>query len=375
MFRSIGLIFWKEITEARRDKRAMLMVLFIGIFMPASMLGGVYVQTIFQNKADRTVYYVEGAEYAPALVRFLHAEGLRTVDNSDTASVWLKVPEDYQSQMQTGYLPTLTIQADVSNNSGAVRRLRSALGGYSQRVAIQRLMERGVSPIVARPFIVDVDDSSGVSLLARFFAPFFIVMILMAPMYAVLPAGIDCLAGERERHSLFPMLLLPVPTIYLPLGKLLMLVVSGLVALALAIASGFIAYSNVSLKGFNFEFDMSLYTGILFLIFSIPLVFMLSALVMGFSSFAKSFKEGQTYAGLGGLVPFALVGIGFVFDESWRPFMPIWAEVTVLTDVLSGKAITLMPWLASAMGYGAFVALCMVWISITMRRNALAANS
>jgi sodium transport system permease protein len=333
------------------------------------MMGGLYFTMILKSKEDATIYHVEGASSAPVLIRFLHSQGIVTEEGEAEADITLIIPADYQAKIANGYLPTITIRTDISENMGAAQQMRNALQAYAAQMSASRLIERGVSPLVMQPYIVDIHDTGSVSLVAKYFLPMFILMIMIVPIYAIIPAGVDATAGERERNAALPMLLLPIPAIYIPIGKLLMLVLSGLITLLIAITSGFIAYSNVSLPGFALEIDISFVNGLAFLFISLPSVFLLSAIVMGFASFAKSFKEGQTYATLAGLVPFILLGIGFALDEKWRAFMPLCAEITVIANILSGKGVALLPWSVAILCYLVVVAGCMMWISKSMRKQ------
>jgi hypothetical protein len=71
----------------------------------------------------------------------------------------------------------------------------------------------------------------------------------------------------------------------------------------------------------------------------------------------------------------AFFGGGFALDESWRPYIPFWSETTLASSLLSGDAITWLPWLVTATGYLAVICLSLWWISRTIRRQALAGQS
>jgi len=371
MPRIIKLLFLKEITEARRDKRSLITVLVISVFIPLSAMIGFYVQSVMKDKAETIEYGIVGGQNDPALIGFLNARGFKTTDGENDDGVQLVIPDDYRNKLATGYVPRLTIRADFSDSTEAVRKLEKSLKAYANEIGLSRLVARGVSPIVLRPFTVNVEDTGEISVLTRYVAPMIIYMFLMASIYALMPASIDCTAGERERNGTFPLLLQPLPPISIPIGKLLMLVVTGMIALSITVTTGFIAYSNVSLKGFNLGFDMSFLNGIFFLLIALPTVMVLAAMMMGFASFAKSFKEGQAYVGLATLVPLVFVGAGFALDQSWRPYFPFWSETLVLSNLLSGEAITWLPWLMTISGYMVIVGLCMWWMSRSMRRQAL----
>lgn len=371
MFKIIQLLFFKEITETRRDKRSLATVIILSMVMPLSMVAGIYFTSIMRDKAAAIEYQVVGSEHDPALVSFLNEQGFKTSAEENGDGIQLIIPDDYRQKLATGYLPTLTIRADFSSSPEAVQKLGRSLEEYSRELALGRLVARGVSPLILQPFTVAMEDTGDVSVVARFLAPGLIFMFLITPIYALMPAGIDCTAGERERHGLFPLLLQPIPAISIPIAKFLMLVATGMFSFLIAASTGFIAYSNITLEGMNFGFDFSFVNLLLFLLVSMPTVMMLSALIMGFASFAKTFKEGQTYVGMAAFLPVVFIGAGFVLDEGWRGYVPFWSETLILSSLLSGDATSWAPWVLVVAVYLLLAAACLWWISRSIRKHAL----
>lgn len=373
MLNSIKAMYLKEILEVWRDRRSLVSVLILSMILPLSMLVSMHFSSSMENGAATAHYHIIGAENSPALVNFLENQGLTisSYEESDNKGTHIIIPDDYEQKLATGYLPTIIVRTDIAKSPSVTQRLEHALGKYAREIATGRLMARGIAPIILQPFKVDIQDTGEISMLTRYLAPAIIFVLLLAPVYALMPAAIDSTAGERERHGLFPLLLQPMPVLSIPIGKFLMLVTSGMAALTIAIITGFIGYSNFSIEGMNFGFDFSVLNGLVFLFVSLPAVMLLAAIMMAISSFAKSFKEGQTYAGVSTLIPILAIGAGFLFEEKSRGFIPFWSEVTVLSSVLSGDVISWMPWIVTSLAYMVIIALCMWWLSRSMRRNAL----
>ncbi|MBL4838183.1 MAG: ABC transporter permease subunit [Kordiimonadaceae bacterium] len=371
MLLAIKLVFFKEIKEVWRDHRSLLVALVISIFMPLSLLGSLHFVSAQQNEAETLEFSIVGSENEPALVSFLNSKGIKTTNKVDAKNVQLTIPADYKPLLAKGFLPALTITADFSKHPDAIRMLEESLREYGSGIAAGRLVARGISPIILQPYQVHIVDVGEESLITRYMAPSIIFMFLIIPIYILMPAAIDCTAGERERHGLFPLLLLPIPAISITAGKFLMLVVSGMGGLAVSVIVGFISYSNFSPEGLSFGFDMSVVNGLLFLLVSLPTVMFLAALTMGFASFAKTFKEGQSYVGMGSLVPVLCMGTGFLLEETWRPYLPFWAEMKVLSALLTGAPVILAPWLMAACGYFTIVTLCVLWVNRSTRRHAI----
>ena len=371
MLHIIKLIFVKEMKETLRDKRSLLTLVLVSIFMPLMMAGGFYFSTkISDGDVDVAEYSVVGMQNAPNLISYLNAQGLKTTEEEKQDNVRLLIPDDFSDKIARGYLPTLTIQGSFPDDREAVRELENLIKDYGQQVGVSRLMARGVSPIILKPFTVNVEDTGDVSLLA-FIAPALVLTFLLVPIAALMPAAIDSTAGERERNALLPLLLQPIPAIAIPLGKLSMLIASGMTSLAIATSVGFLAYANIEIRGLSLGFDFSITNWLLFNLILLPTVMLLSALIMSIASFAKSFKEGQSYVALAPFVPLMFMGGGFVLGEVWRPHIPFWSETLVLSGLLSGEVVSLLPWLVTVVGYLGLVSISMWWMTRSMRRQAL----
>ena len=368
MKNAIKLIFLKELKEMLRDHRSLLTVIGLSILMPLSSMVGMFYISAKAESSENAAITVIGAEHAPDMVRWLETKQLK---NKPDSAVELIIPENYQQSLETGYIARLTIRANVSSEVDVLRKLRESLEVYSGQIAQNRLMARGVSPIIMRPMIVDIQDTGSAPALIRFIAPLIVFLLLMTPGYALMPASIDCTAGERERHGLFPLLLQPIPPIAIPIGKWLMLSFVGLCGLSLAITSGFIGLSFVKFDGMSIGLNMSPLTGLTFLIVAAPIVMTLAAFMMAMASFAKTFKEGQTYVGICALIPIAFSGGGFLLDEKYQPYMPFWAENTVLSGIMSGQAFQWLPILLLYGVYGITTYGLLYWMSRSMRRGAL----
>ena len=104
---------------------------------------------------------------------------------------------------------------------------------------------------------------------------------------------------------------------------------------------------------------------------SLPTIALLSAIMMGVATFAKTFKEGQTYVGLATIFPVFIAGLGSIADEKYQAFLPLWAEATLLGNVLSGTETHWLPWLLVVGYYGIIVSMFLLWMSRSIQRQAL----
>jgi len=368
LLRITKILLVKELKEVVRDRRSLLSAILLSLLMPVFMLAGYYFAAQEAQKAQSTQIIISGKEHAPDLVAFLSANGVNTATE---AELTLSIPADYGQKLATGYRVELVLSGDMSGHGAVASRLLSLVQVYASQLAANRLLARGVSPVLMSPIAVHQQDSGEAPSLTRFLAPLFVFMLLMTPIYSVMPACIDCIAGERERHGLYPLLLQPISPWTIPLAKWLMLLTVGSSGLLLAIFSGFIAYANIELNGLTLGFNLNPLSALIFVLVSIPTIGLLAAMMMGIASYAKTFKEGQTYVGLGTIFPVFIAGLGAMADKEWQPFLPLWAEATLLGNVLAGTQTQVLPWLVVATGYGLLIAFFLWWMSRSMQRQAL----
>src|SRR5207253_8394477 len=125
----------------------------------------------------------------------------------------------------------------------------TVLGQYSAAQAAAALQTRGVDPAILTPIhLVSNPLSSPVQAASNAFLSFFLPYILITMIITGgFSAALDSTAGERERKTLESLLLTPAPRSRVLLGKIAAVTTISLVAAIAAIASMFIALSQVSL--------------------------------------------------------------------------------------------------------------------------------
>ena len=115
--------------------------------------------------------------------------------------------------------------------------------------------------------------------------------------------AIDTTAGERERRSLEPLLVNPVSRSALTVGKWLATCVFGLVAALLTLALSLLMMRFVPLEQLGMQLSLGGRQVVLMALAVAPMALLASALQMFVATFARSFKEAQTYVSLLLIVP------------------------------------------------------------------------
>ncbi len=213
------------------------------------------------------------------------------------------LPDDARERLDSGETARLTIfYLDTSDRSTmALKGLRRILRAMGKRITAQRLRERELPPGFAVPIKVRSTRLPGPGILVKLMSQFLPYMILIFAFLGAMYPAIDLGAGEKERGTLETLLVAPVSRLSLVLGKFGVVLVAALVSallatfsLALSLQVGFLSdLSLLSEKTFSFSLTEAL-TALLMIV---PVSCIFSALLLALSIFAKSFKEGQSYAG------------------------------------------------------------------------------
>src|SRR6185436_7285493 len=172
-----------------------------------------------------------------------------------------------------------------------VQRLRTLLARFSAETGGLRLIARGVSPVIASVVNVeDVEVSSAQQRAAMIFnmIPMFLVL---AAFVAGMQIATDSTAGERERGSLEPLLVNPIPRIELVMGKWLAAVASSATAITGTLVITTTVLISLPLEDLGFRFRFEIPDALMLLGSILPMALIAPSVQMYLASFARSFKE------------------------------------------------------------------------------------
>ena len=378
--------FRKEALDNLRDRRAVVSaLLFAPLFGPLliSLIMGFGVrQQVDEGLEPIVVPTVGGADadnlrtyLATRLVdiepeRFASAEALREAVRNGDVDVGLVVDDEFGAALLTGAPARLWIVSDSSNasNRAATLRLRAALQDYGGIVGGQRMLMRGVDPEVAAPLAVladDVSTPSGRSVLLLGTLAYF---LFFATLMGGLHVAIDSTAGERERGTLEPLLTLPIPRWQLVFGKFATATLFMAVSLASAIAAFAVATRFMPLAevGMSTNLSPAVCLGIFGII--MPFTVLGAGGMMFVATFAKSFREAQTYTSLVIAVPTLPIVLTFFNPlPASTALMPVpsLSQHLLTTALIKGETVATFNVLASAT---VTVALGLLFVLATVRR-------
>ena len=352
------VVFWKEVQDNLRDRRSLVSSTMSALVGPMVVLLLIVVvgKTVLQkNEVAAMPLAVQGMDNSPTLIEFLRTNGIspyQAPENIDEAvrsgrlPAVLIIPDGYQQEFRSGNPAIIRLVYDSSrqSNVSSVERVRLLLDAYNGQIASLRLLARGISPVVVQPLSierVDVATPESQAVIFLNMMPYFVVLVVfLGGMYVIL----DTTAGERERGSLEPLLINPVPRWALVVGKLAAAIpfaVTTLLLTLLAFLAAFNLFPIEDYVGIPIELDVRAMAGI-FLI-ALPMILLASALQMIIATFTRSFKEAQTYVAFLPLLP-ALPGILLAFlpirSSVWTMLIPTFGQQLLINQLMRGETIS-----------------------------------
>ncbi|MBN1210390.1 MAG: ABC transporter permease [Myxococcaceae bacterium] len=373
MRRLIATVFRKEMKDHLRDRRSVMSALFGPLIGPLVFAVMFTLMASWFREGKPLEVPVVGREHAPSLMAFLQRHGATLTEapadyeariEAGKLDAVLIVPADYGKDFTEGRTAAVQLVVDNSRNQArsTIRRLRALLEGYSGMLASQRLWVRGVSPELALPVRVDEVDLATPERMAANVLNMIPLFLVFAAFMGGMNVAIDTMAGERERGSLEPLLINPVQRGALVMGKWLTTVVLAGVAVAVCMASFLLVVHRVPLQdlGVKARFDVPAVLGMLAAV--VPLTFFASAGQMLVSTYARSFKEAQTYLQLLLLLPMLpgmVLALSPVQSQPWMYAIPVFSQQLLVGEVMRGQAVGAMPFLLGLAGCAAAAALCL----------------
>ena len=377
------IVFFKELSDALRDRRMLLRLLIPAVLMGPALLTGLSgLIASLEERADKREVLVVNIEAAPTLQNFLErqtytvkaapADYEARLRATTLLEPVLVVPQDFEAKLRTGEPPTVEIVSDSANQranagTGAVARL---LGGFNHERAMLNLAMRGVSTELLEPVDVQERDLASAQARAARLTGIIPMFIIMAVLYGALTAALDSTAGERERGSLEPLLMNPAPHGAIVAGKWGAVALLGMAVALLSSLSFIPAQWLLKSDVLQAQFSFGAPEVLAFWLLQIPLAAGLSALLMALAIRSKTFKEAQasstlviTFVSLMPMV--SLLNPGG--DAPWYLWVPGLAQNTLMLQVLKGEALRWTQVLPSVVVGFALAAVALAYVARSMR--------
>jgi sodium transport system permease protein len=376
------VVLLKELLDASRDKRVIVSLLIFPVIGPLMIMFMFNMLIDLGEEAQDVELAVAGIENAPDLVDYLRQNGVtvRSLDLAGDATdsfspqrseeiataiaarnfdFALLIPADFGALLAAGKTVNVELHLDSSRNTAAPRiaRVQGLIDAWGRETAVLRLLARGINSELVRPVNVSRIDTASAQARAQAVLGMIPLFVIMAAFMSGVGIAVDTTAGERERKSLEPLLVNPVPRFHIVLGKWLAATLFSVSGLLLVMMLNLLALSRVPLEEIGLAFLIGPREIAGMLLVTIPLGFFATSLQMLVGNFAKSFKDAQVYIQLMSMLPM-LPYFYNIFNstgrEPWMNLVPMLAQNMLLTDVVSGR----MP---SFTDFGIAAGILLVW--------------
>ena len=375
-------VFKKEVSENLRDRRSLFNSVLLGpILFPILFIGLAYFAgSKQQESAEKTLEIpVVGTQYAPNLVGFMEQQGViikqapddpeAAVRNQDV-QVIVRIPETFGEQWTSGRPAVIEVIADPSRRESRIpmQRVRGLLSAYGAQIGQLRLQLRGVAPTVSAPIMIkDVDLSTPQSrgMLVMIMLPY---VLMITAFTGGMHLAIDSTAGEKERKSLEPLLINPVPRWQIMLGKMLATATYAFASLMLTLLAFRFAFPLLPTGALGVDLNLSTKAMAGILLTISPVVILAAAMLSTLAALAKSLREAQSYMGLVFMIPMIpslIFMVNPMNPETWMMAIPMFSQNMLIGEFVRGEAINPL-WLSLSLGSTLLIGLVFAAIAATL---------
>ncbi len=380
-------VYRKELVDALRDRRTLLMVLLSSVAIgPLALVLISSLVASLEQRAEAREIVMHGAQHAPSLRNYIERQTYvvreappdfeQQLRDSKLGDPVVLVREGFEDGLVSGEAPPVEVVSSSGNQraQSGIGRAARLLEGFSQELATLRLSTRGVAGSLLVPLRVEQRDvASSASRAAQLgtLVPFF---VLMAVLYGALAAALDTTAGERERGSLEPLLGNPATPMAITIGKWGAVSTVAMMIAVLGSLSFLPGQWLVRSESVAAMFQYGLREAVQFLAILLPLAGALSALLMAVAIRCRTYKEAQANATMVLLVVSLLPLVGMFAqggEEAWHLWVPALAQVTLMGRVLRGETPGPGELSISLVVAVALTVACLFYVARTLRAAAL----
>ena len=354
----------KELKDWSRDRRSIITVLVSSLMAPA-IIGFMFTNIASRQRQveDVTIPVVGGAN-APALMAWLRQQAGVTVAEGPADAeeavrtrredVVVVIDEDFAKDFKASRPAQVRIVGDSSsqNTRPKIQRVRALFQRYSNEIGSLRLIARGVSPVVASALQVEDVEVSSAQQRAAMLLGFIPLFIMISAFTGAMPLATESTAGERERGSIEALLVNPAPREAIAAGKWMAGMLTSMLSVAVSGGLLFALFQYIPLQDLGIRFRLGQQELIGTLIVVLPLCPFIVSIQMYVATFAKSFKEAQSYLSflmMAQMVPGMIATMNPAASTAWWMYYVPWVGAqTLLTDVLGNKPINPMVFVAIA---------------------------
>ena len=381
------IVFRKEMIDAFRDRKTLMMILLTAVLIGPLMLIALSVIIGQQEeKSERREVWVAGLERSPELHNYLLRQGMKVnqapPDYEDQLRDFrlgesvILIPDDYRERQSKGESPELRVVFDSANRQSTVLVSRnvSLLSGYNREQGALEMSMRGVAPAVLEPFRIQERNLASAQSRSSQMTAMVPWMVMIAVLFGGLTVALDTTAGERERASLEPLLTNPISPFSLVLGKWMAASAVAMAIAAISVSSFFPAKLLIQSEALQAMFRFGPGEAVMFLLMLLPLAAAVSAVLMLAAIYGRTYKEAQsrcTVALLGFQLAPMIAIMDFSGEKPWHLLVPSLAQQTVMLRVLRGDELHLQHLLVPTAVSVVVTVVCLVVLARRLKALAI----
>lgn len=361
------VVFFKEVKETLRDKRALAMLALFVVIYPA-LVGFLLHKMIDRStrpEREGIELVVIGAAQAPTLMTQLKQKNVNLTERApmDDAAITallhenkvvavLRIGEKFTRDYQAMRPARIELWFDSATDNGRKQRdVEEVLHQYGNNIAGARLLAHGVSPATLSPVLVQKYDTGTSASRSAMLIGAMLGMFFLPAFFFCLSSAVDSSAGERERRSLEVLLAQPARAADLIVGKWLAAAALSIVGITLELSVAHAIFKWLPLEEIGMSWRLSAGDLSIACIATIPLSLFAAAFEIALAMNAKSFKEAQSTVSLAILLPMIpalLVPMLDLKTATWMYAVPVLSNQTLLREMSKGQEVGALPFVLTS---------------------------
>jgi sodium transport system permease protein len=313
-WKNIKLIFTKELVGTIRDRRTIIVMIFIPlIFYPLLFSGIGYFNWIGSVKSEEasSKIVIDGVEFAPQLVKHLQDDekveiisieddSLLKLQNGNVQAI-LVIPPDFKYKIEQEELNELILKYDATEAKSRIakQRIDQIIEKYQGEILLQRLSRLDLKEEFLTPLILQEENIATAEKIAGSFLavllPYLIIILIFT---GAMHTAVDITAGEKERGTIATLLVSQISRLEIVLGKCFAVMLISFTSMVLGLFGLILAFlSGTSIAGGieGMQFGISVNTIFLLFLVLFPLVGLASAVLVMVGIFARNIREASSY--------------------------------------------------------------------------------
>lgn len=245
-------------------------------------------------------------------------------------------PEDFNAKVTNNEKPNVDVYFASTNDNSTL------IYNYTLNKLSETALEINIKYFINGDLntnydVAELSEEDSSKMFIQMMMPFLLIIFLFSGCMAI---STEAIAGEKERGTIYTLLVTPTKRSEIAIGKILALSIVSLVSASVSFLGTILSLPK--LMGGETSIVLSMYGFVdylaIFLIILVTVILFTSVLLL-MSAYAKSTKEAGQLA-LVLMIPTMLVGVTSMLganDKVWASFIPIYNSITSMSQVFAGN--------------------------------------